>query len=90
MPFEYEALREQAQKALVEFLIAQLSLGSSFVHAASIACDAGHITHYEEAKKRATKSADIVRRLMSTITDGKVRADIDKQLTKLDQLIAAQ
>jgi len=87
MPFEYETLREQGQITLVDFLIAELALGSSFMHSASLAYDAGHIPHYELAKKGAIKAADTVRRFWPTVTGGKIRTDLDLQLAELYRLI---
>jgi len=83
MPFEYEALREQRQTTLVDFLIAELALGLSFMHSASLAYYAGHIPHCESAKRGAIKAADTVRRFLPAVIDGEIRADLDKQLAEL-------
>jgi len=89
MPFEYEALRDQAQQTLIDFLTAELALGSSFMLAASLSFNEGHITHYEQAKNGATKTADTVLRFLSAVTDSKVRADIDMRLGALYRLISS-
>lgn len=88
MPFEYEALRAKTQQTLVEFLNAELNLGSTFVRSAEIARDAGQMEHFDQTKSNATRAAATVRRFMSTVTDGKIRNEIDGRLADLERLIS--
>jgi hypothetical protein len=88
VPFHYEALRAKTQQTLIEFLNADLNLGSTLVHSATISRDEEHMEHFAQAKENATKAAESVRRFVSKVADGKVRAAICKQLAELDHLIS--
>jgi hypothetical protein len=88
VPFEYEALRSKTQQTLVEFLNAELNLGSTFVRSATISSDEKHMEHFAQAKEKATKAAESVRRFVGQVADGKVRATICNQLAELDRLIS--
>jgi len=83
MPFEY-----RAQERLVNFLNAELALGATFVRSASNAHHMGHLDHFSEAKNKATKAADAVRRFMSTVADEEIRGQIGKRLDELDRQIS--
>lgn len=88
MPFDYEALRTKTQQTLIEFLSAELNLGSTFVRSATNSRNEEHMEHFAQAKENATKAAESVWRFMSRVADGKVRATICKQLAELDRLIS--
>ena len=88
MPFHYEALRTKTQQTLVEFLNAELNLGSTLLRSATISRDEQHMEHFAQAKENSTKAAESVRRFVCRVADGKVRATIYKQLAELDRLIS--
>ena len=46
--------------------------------------------HFAQAKENAAKTAESVRRFMSRVADGKVRATICKELAELDRLISTR
>lgn len=76
MSAESDALCARTQQTLVDFLALELALGLSFARSALSAHEAGHIDHYNSAKKRATEAADSVRRFMNGATDAMFRTDI--------------
>ena len=43
---------------------------------------------YTSAKKEAARAAESVQRFLKQVEDGKVRAEIDKQLAELERLLA--
>jgi len=51
MPLEYEALRAKAQNTFVDFLLAELALGVTFVRSAMNAAADNHVEEYERSKR---------------------------------------
>jgi hypothetical protein len=77
MPFEYEVLRAKAQNTLVDFLLAELALGVTFVRSAMNAAADNHLGEYERSKQNAVKITDTVRRFHDQVTDGNVHNEIE-------------
>jgi hypothetical protein len=88
MPFEYEAVRAKTQQTLIDFLHNQLKFGLTLAQSASLSAEAGHLNHYGQAKRNATKATEVVRRFVSQVADKKVRTQIASELAELDRLIS--
>ena len=88
MSFDYEAIRAETQRTLIAFLRSELAVGPTLVQSALLAKSQGHMTHYVQAKLGAVKAAECVRRFMSQVADGTVRAEIGQQLAELDRIIS--
>jgi hypothetical protein len=89
VPFEYQETRARTQQTLVDFLNAEIALGITFTRSAVNSFAAGHMGHFYEAKDRATKAAEAVRKFMVRVVDGKIREDIEERLITLEKQIAA-
>jgi hypothetical protein len=89
MPSDYEALRDEANQRLIEFLIGELQMGATWADMALVAKDTGATDQYIEAKESAEKVAKTVRRFMDLVTEDHARPEIAKQLAELDQLISS-
>jgi hypothetical protein len=88
VPFEYESIRAKTQQALVDFLNAELGLGNTFTQSASLAYDAGHTQHYEQAKQHAIRAAESIHRFMDQVGDRKIRSEISDRLEELERRIS--
>jgi hypothetical protein len=88
MGLDYEALRVKSQQALIEFLRAELGLGSTFVQSALLAQKDGHTDHYDQAKSSAVKAAKSIRQFMTRVEDGRISAELQNQVEELDRLIS--
>ena len=88
MPFEYEALRTKAQNTLVEFLLAELALGVTFVRSAMNAAADNHVEECERSKQNAVKITDTVRRFHDQVADENARNEIETRLAELERLIS--
>ena len=88
MALEYNAIRTRAQQTLVDFLNTEISLGHSLTRSAANAYDAGRTEHFSEAKERATKAAETVKRFVVGVVDGTIRGDIEGRLAVLERAIA--
>ena len=88
MPFEYEALRAKAQNTFVDFLLAELALGVTFVRSAMNAAADNHVEEYERSKQNAVKITDTVRRFQDQVTDGNSQNEIETRLAELQRLIS--
>ena len=84
MPTHYEALRAESDKRLIDFLQAELAIGTTLVESAKLAKESGHMEHFEQAKEAAETAAATVRRFMDQIQDGPARSEIAERLTELD------
>jgi hypothetical protein len=87
MPFEYEALRAKAQNTLVDFLLAELALGVTFVRSAMNAAADNHVEEYERSKQNAVKITDTVS-FRDQVTDGNAQNEIGTRLAELERLIS--
>jgi hypothetical protein len=88
MPFEYGALHAKAQNTLVDFLLAELELGVTFVRSAMNAAADNHVEEYERSEQDAVKITDTVRRFRDQLTDGNARNEIETRLAELERLIS--
>ena len=88
MQFEYEALRAKAQNTLIDFLLAELALGVTFVRSAMNAAADNHMEEYERSKQNAVKITDTVRRFQDQVTDGNSQNEIETRLAELQRLIS--
>jgi hypothetical protein len=88
MGLDYESLRAKSQQALVEFLRAELALGSTFVQSALLSQQDGHTDHYDQAKSSAVKAAKSIRQFMTRVEDGRIRAELQNQVEELDRLLS--
>ena len=88
MGLDYEALRAKSQQALIEFLRAELALGSTFVQSASLAQQEGHTDHYDQAKGNAVKATKSIRQFMTRVEDGRIRAELQNRVEELDRLVS--
>jgi hypothetical protein len=89
MPFEYKAIRKEAQETLIQFLDAELKLGGTFTDSALLAHSDGHLEHYEQAKhfpKRAFETADGFK---NQVVDATARNEIGERLALLQKHISA-
>lgn len=90
MPSDYEALRAERQRLLIEFLRNELRIGPTLVEAAAlIAKNGGNNYDYAEAKERAENAAKTVRTFVDEIEDHRVKGEVRKGLAELYLLIAA-
>jgi hypothetical protein len=84
---DYDAIRADAQQALIDFLQASLKAGFIFMQSALIVKNEGRTDHFFEAEQNALKAAEPVKTFSSLVNDRKVRAEIESQLTELERLI---
>ena len=88
MPLEYEALRAKAQNTFVDFLLAELALGVTFVRSAMNAAVDNHVEEYERSKQNAVKITATVRRFEDQVADENARNEIETRLAELERLIS--
>jgi len=88
VPFDYKARGARHQKTLVDFLGAELALGSTLTQSALLSASENHIEHYEQAKGGAIAAADTVRRFIKQVEDERVKAELDERLAKLSSFIS--
>ena len=88
MPFEYEALRTKAQNTLVDFLLAELALGVTFVRSAMNAAADNHVEECERSKQNAVKITATVRRFQDQVAHENARNEIETGLAELERLIS--
>ncbi len=86
MPLEYEALHAKAQNTLIDFLLAELVLGVTFVRSAMNAAADNHVDEYERSEQNAVKIADTVRRFQGQVADGNARNELETRLAELERL----
>jgi hypothetical protein len=87
--FEYDAIRAKTQQTLIEFIKVELELGHTFTQSATLAKDADHADHYEQAKQYAIRAAECVNSFATKVLDDKIREDIEERLAELERAIAA-
>jgi hypothetical protein len=88
MPSDYQALSDEVNQQLIDFLLGEIQMGVTWTDTAVIAKDAGEKDHNIDAQERAEKVAKTVRRLMDLVQDGHARPEIAKRLAELDRLIS--
>jgi hypothetical protein len=88
LTLDYKLLRQRTQQTLVSFLQTQLKFGLTLVQTAHVSADVGHMDHYDQAKRNATKAAEVARRFVGQVDDDGVKANIAIQLVELDRLIS--
>jgi hypothetical protein len=88
MPLEYEALCAKAQNTFVDFRLAELALGVTFVRSAMNAAADNHVEEYERSKQNAVKITDTGRRFQDQVTDGNFQNEIETRLAELERLIS--
>jgi hypothetical protein len=89
MPLEYESILSKNQEALIEFLNVDLKLAETFVKSALLAYSEGHLEHYQQAKRSATRAVETVERLKIHVVDLNARNEIGEGLASLKKLISA-
>jgi len=88
MASDFESLRAKSQKALLDFLSAELQLGATFVHSAQLAQNDEHTEHYLQAKHAAEKASESLHKFISHVHDDRERAEIEHGLAELDRRIS--
>ena len=84
----YEALRNDAQQALVGFLQASLKAGFIMLQSALVVKNEGRTDHFIEAKQNARKATESVQTFLSLVRDVNERTAIQNRLAELERLIA--
>jgi hypothetical protein len=88
-PSDYEAVRANAQEALISFLWAALKAGMTVMQSALLVKSEGRTDHFIEAKRNAVKADEAVKRFVSLVKDVGTRTDIQNRLSELERLISA-
>ena len=89
MATEYELLRAERERTLVDFLTAELAIGPTFVTMAWHARDDRNTSHFEQAKANAVSCVETVNRFFGDLIDLEARKKIEVELLELEQLIAS-
>jgi hypothetical protein len=85
---DYEAIRADAQQALVDFLKATLKAGFIVVQSALIVKNDGRTDHFIEARQNARKTTESVQTFINLVKDVNERREIKDRLSELERLIA--
>jgi hypothetical protein len=85
---DYEAIRADAQQALVGFLEATLKAGFVAVQSALVVKNEGRTDHFIEAKQNARKTAESVGTFINLVKDVNERKQIQNRLAELERLVA--
>ena len=88
MSVDFNAQAKATQQTLVDFLQAELKIGSTLAQSASLAADDGHFKDYDRARNAALKAMEAVRRFAPQVTDSNVQAEITRRLGELERVLA--
>jgi hypothetical protein len=86
---DYEAIRADAQQALVAFLQATLKAGFIVVQSALVVKNEGRTDHFVASKQHARKATESVQTFVNLVKDVNERTEIQNRLAQLERLIAA-
>jgi hypothetical protein len=84
---DYEALRADAQQALVGFLQATLKAGFIAVQSALVVKNEGRTDHFLEARQNARKATESVYTFINLVKDVNQKKEIKNRLSELERLI---
>ena len=88
MPPDFEQLKAQNQKVLVEFLDMDLGLVQTFVEIAALEKAAGDMDHYNRVKDKAMRGAEAIRRFLEQVLSAERKAEISQRLQSIEKLIS--
>jgi hypothetical protein len=83
---KYGAIRASSQRALIQFLHAELNIGATFLQSALLAHNDGHMEHYVQAKANSLKAIDAIKKFLLRVTDQRARKEMRDRLAELERL----
>lgn len=88
-PQQFEALRQQSQGHLIDFMKSEIQLGFTFTEWAVTERDSGNKEHFEHAKHDAERALETIQRFLNRIESTEVRTVVSDRCEELQQAVAA-
>lgn len=88
MSSDYEAIRANMQKELLDFLWAELDSGKTALRAAILVKSDGRTDHFIQAKRHSSRALENVKKFVGQLKDHETRLAVEDQMTALERMIA--
>jgi hypothetical protein len=88
MSSDYEAIRANMQKALADFLWAELDSGKTVVNAALLVKEAGSTDYFVQAKRHSAQALENVKKFVGQLKDTGTRVAMQDQVAELERMIS--
>jgi hypothetical protein len=85
----FEQLHVESQQRLMDFLDAEIRLGSTFAEIAISARNDGHVEDFERSKQAAQKAVAALRHFLPRIESAPAQSELTDRCEKLDRFVAA-